>query len=167
MATLLINRLDIAKYKQISSTVYDDVLNAIINDAQIQDLAPLLGEMLFTDILKNPLNYQNLLNEGSYTYNGTTFNNWGLKSVLAHFSYARYIMYGSVIDTPFSAVEKTFNNSSQPATAENKKKLFQMNIDLAYTYWQSVENYLIRTNNNLFKKQPVKTNKMKFKQLWA
>jgi len=147
----LITRADIALFRQISETVYDDVLNAIILEAQIQDLAPLLGEKLFNDILTDTEAYAQLLEQGEYTVDGVVYFNYGLKTVLVYYTYARYQMFGGIIDTPFSMVEKLEGNESRPTSEKTKKDLYQMNRDNAFTVWKSVENYLLRTNNILFK----------------
>ncbi len=146
----LITRSDVALYKQISSTVYDDVFDSIVIEAQIQDLAPLLGERLFNDLTNEPDNYVGLMNGGTYDYNGITYSNYGIKAVLAYYFYARYQMFGGIIDTPFSQIEKLEGAESRPTSENTKKALYQMNRDSAFNVWKSVENYLIRTNNPLF-----------------
>jgi len=150
LSTKLITRADVSLYKQISQTVFDDVFNSIVLEAQIQDLAPLLGERLFNDILDNPSNYSALLNGGTYTHNDITYSNYGLKAVLSYYFYARYQIFGGVTDTPFSMVEKLNGSESRTTSDKTKKDLYQMNRDSAFTIWKSVENYLIRTGNPLF-----------------
>jgi hypothetical protein len=150
LSNKLINRFDISQYKQISQTVYDDVLNAIIIESQIQDLAPLLGERLFNDLLNNTVNYNDLLEGGTYTHDNILYSNYGLKAVLSYYAYARYQMFGGVIDTPFSQIEKLEGAESRPTSDKTKKDLYQMNRDSAFNVWKSVENYLIRTNNELY-----------------
>jgi len=150
LSTKWINRTDVALYKQISATVYDDVFNSITIEAQIQDLAPLLGERLFNDINNNIEDYNELLDGGTYTYNDILYTNYGLKAVLSYYFYARYQMFGGVIDTPFSQIEKLEGAESRPTSENTKKALYQMNRDSAFNVWKSVENYLIRTKNELY-----------------
>jgi len=69
--------------------------------------------------------------------------------VLCNFAYARYIMFSSVIDTPFSVVEK-LNENSRPAEAASKKSLYTMNRDSAIQLWDNVKNYLVRTGQSDF-----------------
>lgn len=147
----LISRSDIAKYRQISKTPHDDKLNEMILDAQMIDLQPLLGENLFNKIVSNPENYTELLEGGSYTYNGLDYTNYGLKMVLVYYAYARYMMFSSVTDTPFSVVEKLSENS-RPLEASSKKTIYTLNRDAAYNLWENVKNYLIRTKNPDFTK---------------
>ena len=145
-----INRNDVSLFKQISKTVYDDVFDSIVIETQIQDIAPLLGERLFNDIGNNIPNYATLLNGGTYLHEGITYSNYGLKAVLSYYFYARYQMFGGIIDTPFSIVEKLEGSDSRPTSDKTKKDLYQMNRDSAFNIWRSVENYLIRTKNPLF-----------------
>lgn len=149
--TKLVTRTDVAQFKQISVTVHNDVFDSIVIDTQIQDVAPLLGEKLFNDILQNPTNYATLLNGGAYTYNNESYFNYGLKAVISYYFYARYIMFGQVTDTPFSLVEKLDKDGrSNQVPQRTKDALYTSNRDSAYTVWKSVENYLIRTENPLY-----------------
>lgn len=150
LSTKWINRQDVSLYKQISKTVYDDVFDSIAIETQIQDIAPLLGERLFNDISNNISDYTALLDGGTYVYNGITYSNYGLKAVLSYYFYARYQMFGGIIDTPFSIVEKLEGSESRTTSEKTKLALYQMNRDSAFNIWRSVENYLIRTNNPLF-----------------
>ena len=147
----LIDSSDIQQYKQVSDTVYTDVLDAQIIDAQFQDVAPLLGELLFNDILNDPGSYTDLLDGGLYTYNGITYTNYGLKAVISYYTYARYVYFGSNVDTPFSMVEKINSNDSRPTSESTKKSIYDLNRDSAYKIWGSVKNFLIRTNVALYK----------------
>ena len=141
----LIDRTEIAKYKQISKTVYDDVLNPFISDAQFTDIQPLMGPDFYFDMIQNATdaNYVTLLNGGTYTYNGETYTNVGLKAVIAHYTYARYMMFGSQVDTPFGLVEKTNENSLNVSVA-GKKTLYKMNQQMAFGYWENVQYFLDR-----------------------
>lgn len=142
---LLITRTDIAKYRQISKTPNNDKLNEMILDAQLLDLQPLLGECLYNKLLASPADYEELLTGGIYEYDGICYTNYGLKMVLSYFVYARYIMFSSVTDTPFSVVEK-LNSDSRPVEASAKKTIYSLNRDAAMQLWENVRNYLIRTN---------------------
>lgn len=147
---LLITRSQLQQYKQVSNTPHDDKLNEQIRDAQLLDLQPILGENLYNKILADTASYTALLDGGTYEYEGVTYTNYGLRMVLSYFAYARYIYFGSQIDTPFSLVEK-LNDNSRPVEQPQKKTIYQMNRDAAYQLWLNVENYLIRTNNADFK----------------
>jgi hypothetical protein len=147
----LITRDDIAHYKQISKTIYNDKLNEQILDAQLLDLQPLIGESLFNKIIAAPQNYDDLLKGGVYEHDGISYTNYGLSMVLTYFAYARYMMFSSVTDTPFSVVEK-LNENSRPVEASAKKTLYTLNREAALQVWQNVHNYLVRTANPYYKK---------------
>lgn len=147
---LLITRSDIARYRQVARTNNDDKLNEMILDAQLLDTAPLIGESLYNKIIAAPGNYDELLSGGIYNVNGISYTNYGLKMALSYFAYARYIMFSSVTDTPFSVVEK-LNDTSRPADTATKKTIYSLNRDNAFTTWENVKNYLLRTGNPDFK----------------
>lgn len=159
--TKLVTRASIAEYKQISKTVFDDKLNELIIESQFQDVMPLLGELLFNDVMTNTANYTDLLEGGTYEYNGITYHNYGLQAVIAYYVYARYAMFGNVTDTPFGQVTKLVGES-QTTDYAYKKQAYQMNRDSAYQMWRSVENYLIRTENELFGNCHTLTRKTRF-----
>ena len=148
----LITRSDIAQYRQISKTPNDSKLNEMILDAQLLDIQPLLGEKLFNAVMASPESYPDLLDGGSYEYEGTTYTNYGLKMTLTYFTYARYIMFSSVTDTPFSVVEKISKDTSKPVEGTTKKTIYQLNRESAFKIWENVALWLIRTGNSEYKK---------------
>ncbi|MBP8034688.1 MAG: hypothetical protein KAZ71_08815, partial [Bacteroidia bacterium] len=77
LQTKLVNRADIAVFKQISKTVADAKLDDIIIQTQIDDIRPLLGDKLFNDLMNNTEDYDTLMDGGVYTYNGITYQNYG------------------------------------------------------------------------------------------
>jgi hypothetical protein len=149
ITTKIITRQQIQQYKQISNSIYDDKLNQIILEAQFNDLMPLLGERFFNDILEkveaSSAIYDDLLDGGLYEYQGITYTNYGLRGVLANYAYARYTMFGDVIDNPFGQTQKFNVNESKPIDIGTKKTFYQMNRDIAYNYWLNVYAYLNRT----------------------
>ena len=145
----LITRSDIARYKQIAKTPYDDKLHEQILDAQLLDLQPLIGESFFNKILSAPEDYADLLEGCIYEHDGISYTNYGLSMVLTYFAYARYMMFSSVIDTPFSVVEK-LTADSRPIDATVKKSIYNLNRDNAFQIWANVKNYLIRTKQPAF-----------------
>jgi hypothetical protein len=150
LQTKLITRSKVQQYKQVSNSVNDDVFNSILIQTQIEDIAPLLGEDLFNDLINNTANYTALLTGGAYEYNGITYQNYGLEAVIAYYWYARYTMFGNVTDTPFGLMQKISGEGTQEVSQKAKDALYTYNQNSAFTIWKSVENYLIRTNNVLF-----------------
>jgi len=145
MPTLLITRNDIAQYRQISTTWNDAKLNELILDAQMLDIAPLLGETLYNKLLAAPEDYAELLDGGSYTVDGTSYTSYGLKMVLAYYAYARVVMMGDATATPFGLVQKLNSDVSQPVSDSLRKSTWQINVEGASKLWDNVRNYLVRT----------------------
>jgi hypothetical protein len=163
---LLITRSDIAKYKQISKTPHDDKLNEQILDAQMLDIAPLLGERLYNKLLNKTDSYTDLLEGVTYVHDSENYQCYGLKMVICYYAYARYIMFSSVIDTPFSVVEK-LNDNSRPVEAAAKKTIYNLNREAANQIWSNVSNYLTRTKNPDFNycNKPAPLTGMKFTKI--
>jgi len=115
--TLLINRSDITPYAQVAIHAREEeTLHHQILATQNVDVKPVLGEVFWTDLLINYLNanYQTLLQGGTYLNgDGNTVTFQGLKSAIACFTYARYLLHKNAIDTPFGLVAKTNEYSQQ------------------------------------------------------
>lgn len=150
LSTKLITRDEIRDYKQISKTANDDRLNDIIIQVQINELRPLLGERLFDAIQEAPQDYDDLLNGSAYEYKGVTYQNYGLKAVLAYYVDAYWKMFGDVTSTPFGNVTKLNTNISEPITDGFKKSLFTMNKQSAYNIWLNVHLFIVRTEVPLY-----------------
>lgn len=151
ITTPIITRAEIQQYKQLSNSINNDKLNELILQAQMVDLLPLMGERLYYHLLDNLGDYTDLLDGLTYEYNGITYTNVGLKAVLAHYVYARYAMFGDIIDTAFGLKAKINNEVSERIDSGYKKTLYENNCNYAFNLWLNVENYLIRTNNELYK----------------
>ena len=149
MRRLLINRTDIAEWKNISKTVNDEVLNPFIFDAQFIDLQKLMGSQFFNDLERNYDNvvYQSLLNAGDYTHLSVIYYNAGIKRVLVDYAYSRYVLLGSNRDTPFGLVVKQ-TQDSQPSSIEDKKTMHKMNQQSAFNYWESVVDFINRNETD-------------------
>ena len=149
---LLINRAEIAKYRNIAKSVLDNVLNMHILDAQVHDLQKLLGANFFNDLVENysTADYKTLLNGGTYTYNSVVYTNYGLRVVLVHYAYARYVRFGQNIDTPFGLVVKQGENSAQSSSSD-KKAIYADNQTLAFNYWENVKQFLDRNTTTYTK----------------
>ena len=150
ITTPLITRQEIQQYKQLSNSINDAKLNELILESQMVDLLPLLGERLYYDLLANVSTRADLLNGSVYTFSGITYTNVGLKSVLAHYVYARHSLFGDVIDTAFGLKSKLNNDVSERVDIGTKKVLFQNNVNYAYNLWLNVENFLVRINEPLY-----------------
>ena len=150
ITTPLITRNEIQQYKQLSNSINGAKLNEIILQSQMVDLLPLLGERLYYDVINNSETRTELLEGNTYEYNNITYTNVGLKAVLAHYVYARYAMYGDVIDTAFGLKAKLNNDVSERIDTGMKKTLYEHNCNYAYNLWLNVELFLTRTREPLY-----------------
>lgn len=143
--SLLIDKDDILKYREIARSVRDEKINPFIQDAELLDLRKMIGESLYRDLKVNfqDQKYELLWKGGNYTHNGETYSFQGLEIVLCLLAYARYMMFGSVTDTPFGLVEKSFQDST-PVPAITKKTLYTENRRAAGEYFQDVKLFLNR-----------------------
>ena len=148
---LLIDREDFATYNRaISQSEYNKGnLNQYILDAQFVDLKGLLGSEFYEDIIRNSTSemYNDLIDGSVYEYKGKTYTNYGLKSVLVYYSYARYVLNSANVDTPFGMVQK--NNVNSTATSyQEKKSIFKMNQQIGYEYFKTVFDFLERNSKD-------------------
>lgn len=145
----LITKTDIAQYREISRSVKDDKINPFIDDAEFQDLRPLLGDKFYSDLVANSEdeNYANLLDEFEYTYDGVTYKNPGLKKVLSFYAYSRYILFGSFTDTAFGFVQKS-NQDSTPVGDAQKRNIYTQERNTAFNYWLEVVKFLNRNKDD-------------------
>lgn len=163
ITTPLITRNEIQQYKQLSNSINNNKLNELILQAQMVDLYPLLGERLYYDILNNTQDWTELLDGCIYEYNGVTYTNVGLKAVLAHYTYARYSMFGDVIDTAFGLKEKLNNDVSKQVDYPMKKTLYEHNCNYAFNLWLNVERYIMRNNIEMYFKCGAKSDNKNFR----
>ena len=143
---MLIDKTEIAKHREIARGVRDDKINPFIEDAELLDIKPLLGNALYFDLVKNltDTKYVELLDGKEFDVNGITHKFTGLKKILSIFSDARYKLFGSYTDTAFGLVEKNHNDSTQ-VSHESKKNIYSKNRQIAYQYFEDVKLFL---NNN-------------------
>lgn len=141
---------DIADVKEFDLNTPAKKIDPIIRSAQQDDVLPLLGERLFYAVLRNPEQYEELLNFGDYTYKDKTFVNFGLKYVIALYAHARFSKFGSATPTPYGIKEKKNPDVSDEVAKEDKNSMYHATKKEAYNGWLSVEQYLVRTNNALY-----------------
>lgn len=147
----LVTIAKVQQFKQVSNSINTAKFNETVLQAQMTELYPLLGEELYYDLMNNIGDYNDLLTGGIYTYQGITYTNVGLESVISHYWYAYHSFYGDQIDTAFGLREKLNNDVSKQVDTSMKKTMFELNCRYAYNLWLNVERYLIRTNNPLFR----------------
>lgn len=150
---MLITANEIREARQLSNAVPINTLNQYIEDAEIADLRPLLGEELYQDLTARPTatnkgDYPTLLNGGTYEYANYTYTFPGLKSVLIDFAYARYRYFGSDTDTAFGNVRKQYQDGVQNSDNRNRE-VYGAIRKVAFAKWSLCVDYLNRyTNGN-------------------
>lgn len=144
---LLIDKTDIARFKNISNHTTLERVNEYINDAQFQDLRPLLGDDFYFDILKNKAlpDYQKLINGDTWDLNGCEWSHQGLRIVLSEFTWGRYTYFGSYNDTPNGNTLKTFE-FSQPTPNADRKDVWKESKQRANSYFDIIKIYLDNSN---------------------
>jgi hypothetical protein len=136
--------------KGLSSNTED--ADVYINDAELMDLEPLLGEALYHDILanENAPEYSVLIDGGDYTHNEMTIKCPGVKKVLAEYSAARITFFGNDKSTPFGFVEKNYNDA-RPIGRDRARERYTESTKIAYSLWSKVELYLNRNASDFDK----------------
>jgi len=146
----LVTIAKVQQFKQVSNSINVAKFNETVLQCQMTELYPLLGEELYFDLMNDIASYTDLLEGGTYDYQGITYTNVGLEAVIAHYWYAYHSFYGDQVDTAFGLREKLNNDVSKQVDTPMKKTMFELNCRYAYNLWLNVERYLIRTNNPLF-----------------
>jgi len=145
---MIITLADIKKTRDVSTSAKEARVNQFIRDAEMTDLRPLLGEILYQDIVTNPTeiargSYPNLLDGSVYTYSSYTYTHPGIKDILVDLAFARYRFMGSDIDTPFSTVVKQ-SQDSQPTGNTRNREIYSSIRKVAFAKWGLVKDYLDR-----------------------
>lgn len=139
----LINRQEMLRYFQVAPAIDEKVLLRFINEAQLLDVKPLLGDVLYHDLLlhKNTEKYQSLLYGINYVAGENPVVYEGLQRPLAYFAYARYIVRNAMADTPFGLVTKNHHDAS-PKSDTDKRQLAKEIRQDAYLFFKETEQYL-------------------------
>jgi hypothetical protein len=87
-------------------TIDEDVAYNYIEEAEMQDIKPIIGDALFFDIADNQSKYEQLLDGGMYENKGEKRGFAGLKRTLAYYSWARLVKSGINHLTRFGYVAK-------------------------------------------------------------
>ncbi len=138
---MLISRTDIESFKDVSIHTTDSKLNQFINEAQVFDLRPLLGDEFYFHVVNNPGTYTGLIDRSDFDVNGSTFEHYGLKSVLVEFFWARYTRQGGFNDTPTGNTIKLTDFSTE-TPKEDKRNEYKLSRQNANDYFELVKKYL-------------------------
>ncbi|WP_207426000.1 hypothetical protein [Pedobacter sp. SYSU D00535] len=141
---LLITKADFIPYVDLPANV-DAVkkINMHIEHAQQFDLKPLLGDVLYYDLLKNSTEekYVTLLDGQEYEVNGVPVLFKGLKPAIVHFATARVLPNISSQITPSGMFQKR-NEFSDPVDFRDISRQVKYFESLAHGYWAEARAFL-------------------------
>lgn len=160
---LLITKQDIENYRNCKLSVRDEIVNPFIKNAQNEDLRKLLGNELFFDVLKNENNkYNDLLGGCEFTVNENSYKHEGLKAVLSDFTYARFIIHGSLHVTDFGFVEKS-NQDSKPVSTNHRRDIKKMAEQSAHSKFELVKMYM--TESRILRCKKINTRRRRIRKI--
>jgi hypothetical protein len=144
----MININDIKLYKSISININTiKELDPFILEAQDFDLRAFMGESFYLDFIDDffaspsLVKYSDLWNGQEYEHGGYRYKHEGLKAILIHHSYARFLSHANITSTPYGIVSKT-NQYSEKADEKTMSRLIQQARSSASVFEERVEKYL-------------------------
>lgn len=150
MTTPLITVADVKEFKGISSNINaeKDFL-PLVTEAQIFDVAPILGDSFFLDIItglgNSPVDekWTELFEGKTYVYNTKTYQFFGLKAVIIYHAFARFLSNDGVQSTPSGFVTKQ-SQYSDPIDAKRLSMKIQQARSGAQAHEQRMVDFLRR-----------------------
>ncbi|WP_462250427.1 DUF6712 family protein [Ekhidna sp.] len=128
----------------------DPKILTYIDDAQLKDVRPLFTYEFWKVITGGVGDggvIDDLLNGGDYEYSGNTYENPGLKDVIARYTYARYSMFGHKMDTRYGGIVKT-NQDARETSYQEKKDTYNDNRLTGWSQWELVREFLSRKSSD-------------------
>lgn len=107
--------------RAVAVNVAPEAIEPFIEDAEKQDVLPVIGAELYFEIDRDPCNekYRTLLYGGTFVdCNGTTQYSRGLTVAVAYLAYSRMLIFGDIQYTAFGAVLKTTQFSQRPGEVD-------------------------------------------------
>jgi hypothetical protein len=122
---LLIDKEFVASKLQVAIGFDAENFKTYVREAQLFDFKTMVREEFFMDILanKDDTKWKLLIDGGEYEFKGRNYQFEGIATILAYFSYARFVMSSSAVSTSFGMVVKT-NPNSQPLGLEERKNFY-------------------------------------------
>lgn len=145
---LFISIEDVKRFRQVS--VDQETLNIYIDEAQLIDLRPILGDALYFDfaakhdVSGDPMYtaYQELLLGKAYTYLNIPYVYDGFAPTLSYFALAR-LRANPIKDTRFGAVVKSNDQSVQPTAKDLDQSVISLR-SIAISYQSRITDFLER-----------------------
>jgi hypothetical protein len=154
----IITILNIQEYKPLSkNTNTEKKVNPYIQEAQEFDLRPFMGDEFYLKLIDEynatptqfpTPGYKDLYQGSTWTKDGKTYENPGIKAFLVYCSYARYINTANTNSTAFGMVGKN-NPDSTPITDRTIDRLVSQTNNGAKAYLRRVE-FFIECNPSIF-----------------
>lgn len=125
MATLLINKAKASSLLQIAIGIEESDFNKYIDEAQKFDFKELVCDQFYADLLanKNEEEWKKLIDGGTYTVDGRTYEFDGFDAVISYFAYSRMVINGPVVSTSHGMVTKT-TPYSEPVPLEERRNIY-------------------------------------------
>lgn len=148
--SVLIQISDVQIYRRIDTNFDSNRFAALANEVQRVNLRDLLGQNMYYDFFDNitAAKYVSLRDGGSYTFNGSTIQYFGLKPALSYWWLAKAVMGGDLFISDYGAIE--FSNNQQQSHESYRMKQ-QAIMDLngkAQTYANDIIRYIIEHSSN-------------------
>ncbi|MFI8379615.1 hypothetical protein [Leeuwenhoekiella sp. NPDC079379] len=149
MNNQLITVQEFASFRDIGKKLDEAKINECIKQAQSTDLFDVLNDFFF-DLVENKdsIQYQDLLSGSTFSVNNQSFSQAGIKSLLADYTYNRYMYSINTNFTPFGATQK-YGQDSQPVDRNLLKdiaKQTQVDADIKF---KMIDKYL-KSNSSIF-----------------
>lgn len=145
---MLLTLSQLQQFKSLTSNLnVAKSLEPYILEAEQFDLRPFLGDDLYLDLVADfeasPSleTYSDLYNGSQYTYNDRSYQHDGIVSVLAYFTYSRYIANANIHSTKHGVVQKN-TEFSEPASEKTIARLIGQAKSGAVAYQERVRLYL-------------------------
>jgi hypothetical protein len=146
----ILTATEIKNYKDIGNKIDENKINGIIEQAQLIDVKPLLGDRFYFDLMNNLSNpiYQPLLDGSSFTYFDITYSHDGIKALLSDYFMSRYALSINTNFSPFGATTKT-PQDGEIADRNSLKDISTQQTQLAGARWEIIRLYLM-ANTSIF-----------------
>lgn len=138
----IITTKDFRSLRNITYKIDEGKVSMSITQAHT-DLREVLGDAFYFDLVKNKdeAAYGDLLNGSEFNVDGNVYIHEGIKSLLADYSYARYLYEVNINHSPFGMVQKN-SQDSEPIDRNMIKDLVkQVNQDASRKF-ELIRTYL-------------------------
>jgi hypothetical protein len=139
----ILTATEIKSYKDIGNKIDENKINPIIEQAQLTELKPVLGDRFYFHMLNNLNNpiYQPLLNGCSFVFADITYQHDGIKALLSDYFMAKYVLQVNTNFTPFGATNKA-PQDGELADRNSLKDISTQQLQLAGARWEIIKMYL-------------------------